>query len=127
MALDTTENLFSYGTLQSEAVQLATFGRRLAGKPDCLIGYRVTLIPISNHNPMATSGGTHHRNIEFTGIATDVVAGSVFAVTKHELEQTDAYERIADYERVVVQLASGDSAWAYLSASTQIAGAQHST
>jgi len=127
MALDTTENLFSYGTLQSEAVQLATFGRRLEGKPDCLLGYRVTLIPISNHNLMATNGGTHHRNIEFTGIATDVVEGSVFAVTKKELEQTDAYERIADYKRVRVQLVSGDSAWVYLSASTQIPGAQHST
>jgi hypothetical protein len=127
MALDTTENLFSYGTLQSEAVQLATFGRRLEGKPDCLIGYRVTLIPINNHNLMATTGGTHHRNVEFTGIATDVVEGSVFPVTKNELEQADAYERIANYKRVLVQLASGASAWVYLSASTQIPGAQHST
>ena len=131
MAPENTENLFSYGTLQSDAVQLATFGRRLDGTADRLIGYRVTLIPagipISNHNPMATNGGTHHRNIEFTGIATDVVEGSVFPVTKHELEQTDAYERIADYKRVLVQLASGDDAWVYLSASTQIPGAQHST
>ena len=44
MAFDDPENLFSYGTLQSVAVQLATFGRRLAGKADRLIGYRVTLI-----------------------------------------------------------------------------------
>jgi hypothetical protein len=131
MAFDDIENLFSYGTLQSEAVQLATFGRSLEGKPDQLIGYRVTLIPagipLGKHDVMATTGGTHHRNIEFTGIATDVVEGSVFPVTKHELEQTDAYERIADYKRVLVQLASGDSAWVYLSASTQIPGAQHST
>lgn len=34
MAFDDTENLFSYGTLQSEAVQLATFGRRLEGTVD---------------------------------------------------------------------------------------------
>ena len=26
-----TERLFSYGTLQTESVQLATFGRKLAG------------------------------------------------------------------------------------------------
>lgn len=119
MAFDDTENLFSYGTLQSEAVQLATFGRSLAGQPDRLIGYCVTLIPtgisISNHKLTATTGGTHHRNIQFTGIATDVVEGSVFPVTKHELEQTDAYERIADYKRVLVQLASGKTALVYLS------------
>jgi len=127
MAFDETENLFSYGTLQSEAVQLATFGRRLEGQPDQLIGYRITMTPISNHKLMATSSASHHRNIQFTGIASDVVAGFVFLVTKNELEYADAYERIADYERVVVQLASGQSAWVYLSTSTQNASAQLST
>jgi hypothetical protein len=43
------------------------------------------------------------------------VDGTVFIVTKDELELADAYERIADYERVLVQLASGNSAWVYLS------------
>ena len=114
MHFDDTENLFSYGTLQSEAVQLATFGRRLKGKPDRLIGYRVIMIPISNHKLMATTGGTHHRNIQSTGIASDVVEGTVFLVTKNELARTDAYERIADYERVLVQLESGVNAWVYL-------------
>ena len=40
------ENLFSYGTLQTDAVQLETFGRKLAGSPDVLSGYRLSLIPI---------------------------------------------------------------------------------
>ena len=31
--------LFSYGTLQQEAVQLATFGRLLRGSPDELVGF----------------------------------------------------------------------------------------
>src|SRR5205823_4255943 len=115
MAFDDTENFFSYGTLQSEAVQLATFGRRLEGTADRLIGYRVIMIPISNHKLMATTGGTHHRNIQITNSASDVVEGIVFLVTKNELERTDAYERIADFERVLVELASGESAWAYLS------------
>ncbi len=35
------ENLFSYGTLQSESVQLETFGRKLEGEPDTLPGYRL--------------------------------------------------------------------------------------
>jgi hypothetical protein len=41
-----TELLFSYGTLQLEAVQMATFGRRLAGTPDVLPGFVTTLLEI---------------------------------------------------------------------------------
>jgi hypothetical protein len=37
----TTEKLFSYGTLQYEAVQLDTFGRTLLGQKDVLLGYRL--------------------------------------------------------------------------------------
>ena len=117
MAPENTENLFSYGTLQSEAVQLATFGRRLDGKPDRLVGYQLTMIPVSNYKLSATAGATHHRNIQPTGSVSDVVEGTVFSVTKNELERTDAYERIADYKRVRVQLASGKSAWVYLNKS----------
>ena len=116
MPFDETENLFSYGTLQSETVQLATFGRRLEGLPDQLIGYRITMIPISNHKLMATSGATHHRNIQSTGSSSDIVEGSVFLVTRNEIKHADAYERIAAYKRVLVQLASGKTAWVYLSA-----------
>ena len=36
----TTELLFSYGTLQIEAVQLSTFGRKLVGTADELPGSR---------------------------------------------------------------------------------------
>ena len=60
MAFDDTENLFSYGTLQSEAVQLATLGRRLEGNADRLIGYRVIMLAISDHKP-GTNGASHHR------------------------------------------------------------------
>ena len=61
MAFDDIENLFSYGTLQSEAVQLATFGRRLEGKADRLIGYRVSMIPISARKC--------HRHIRFAEVS----------------------------------------------------------
>ena len=109
-----TENLFSYGTLQAETVQLATFGRRLNGKPDALVGYVVTTIPIRDQSVVASSGSTHYRNVRFTGVASDLVEGTVFTVTKEELEQADAYEKDADYERVRVQPRSGVSAWVYL-------------
>ncbi|HZS07658.1 MAG TPA: gamma-glutamylcyclotransferase family protein [Blastocatellia bacterium] len=109
-----TESLFSYGTLQAEAVQLATFGRRLEGRPDALVGYSLTMIPIRDQNVVATSGDTHYRNVQFTGIASDLVEGTVFRVTRKELEQADAYEEVADYKRVPVQLRSGMNAWVYL-------------
>ena len=109
----TTENLFSYGTLQLEAVQLSTFRRRLQGKPDTLVGYRATTIPIGDQDS-ALDGATHHRNIQFTGIDSDFVEGTVFKVSREELQQADAYEP-ADYERVRVRLKSGLDAWVYLS------------
>ena len=42
------EQLFTYGTLQLEEVQLETFGRRLEGRPDDLIGYRLVKITIED-------------------------------------------------------------------------------
>lgn len=38
-----TELLFAYGTLQLEAVQMSTFGRRLNGTSDALQGFELTL------------------------------------------------------------------------------------
>jgi Gamma-glutamyl cyclotransferase, AIG2-like len=108
-----TENLFSYGTLQLEAVQLSTFGRSLQGEPDVLVGYRLTTIPIRDQDS-TIGGSTHHRNLQFTGIDSDVVEGTVFKVSREELLQADEYEP-ADYERVGVRLKSGVDAWVYLS------------
>ena len=108
-----TENLFSYGTLQTDAVQLATFGRRLEGKPDALVGYSLAMIPIQDQNFVALSGAAHHRNIQFTGVASDLIEGTVFRVTKEEIEQADAYEP-TDYKRGLAQLRSGLKAWVYL-------------
>jgi gamma-glutamylcyclotransferase (GGCT)/AIG2-like uncharacterized protein YtfP len=108
-----TEHLFAYGTLQTETVQLSTFGRRLEGQPDSLVGYSLKMIQIEDQNFAATSGTAHHRNLQFTGSASDSVEGTVFKVTMKELEQADAYEP-ADYKRVRVQLRSGLKAWVYL-------------
>jgi len=109
-----TENLFSYGTLQDEAVQLATFRRSLEGRADALVGYRLTLIPIRDQAVLLAGSETHYRNIQFTGDASDVVEGTAFTVTKRELEQADEYEEPADYRRVRVRLRSGVDAWVYL-------------
>jgi len=100
--------------LQDKAVQLATFGRSLEGKTDSLAGYRVTMIPIGDQNVALARGATHYRNIEFTGVNSDIVEGMVFAVTKDELVQADAYELTAEYERVPARLSSGLSTWVYV-------------
>lgn len=112
-----TELLFAYGTLQTEPVQLSTFGRTLIGTRDALEGYRLKMIRIDDEDFVATSGTAVHRNLEFTGDATDAVEGTAFKVTQSELEQSDAYEP-AGYRRVLVQLRSGLNAWVYLQQSS---------
>ena len=107
------ESLFSYGTLQSEAVQLATFGRRLEGQRDALVGYNIVMIEIDDQDFVATSGTAHHRNLRFTGAASDVVEGTRLAITKAELDLADSYEP-SGYERIEVKLRSGSTAWVYM-------------
>jgi hypothetical protein len=58
--------LFSYGTLQQEDVQLATFGRRLTGVSDALVGYRQSMVAIQDPEVVRTSGKTHHPIVAFT-------------------------------------------------------------
>lgn len=114
---EATECLFSYGTLQLDAVQLATFGRLLAGQPDTLPGYRRELIRIDDPQVVATSGESHHPIIQPTGLMQDAVTGTVWRISAAELARADAYE-VDDYRRVAVTLASGIHAWVYISAAT---------
>lgn len=109
----TTRKLFSYGTLQLETVQLSTFGRRLDGRTDALVGYRLVMVRISDRDFVAKSGSADQRNLQFTGNDSDAVEGTVFEMTRDELERADEYEP-AGYERVLVQLRSGTKAWVYL-------------
>jgi hypothetical protein len=111
--VSSTEHLFSYGTLQLESVQLATFGRRLTGMPDALPGFQQTMIEIDDPDVVETSGETHHPIVAFTGKATDVVPGVVFVVSLDELRHADEYETSA-YRRIAVTLQSGVRAWVYV-------------
>jgi hypothetical protein len=47
--------LFAYGTLQQEDVQLATFGRRLTGVSDALVGYRQSMVAIQDPEVVRTT------------------------------------------------------------------------
>jgi hypothetical protein len=109
------EFLFSYGTLQLEAVQMATFGRPLAGTHDTLQGFELVGLKIDDQTVVAISGKTHHTMAKFTGRDSDVVSGTVFAVTPEEIQNADTYE-VAAVKRVPVVLQSGTRAWAYVDA-----------
>jgi hypothetical protein len=110
-----TERLFSYGTLQLEAVQMATFGRQLAGTRDALRGFELVSLKIEDARVVAISGKALHTMATFTGRASDVVSGTVFAVTPDEMRNADKYE-VAAVKRVAVVLESGVDAWAYVDA-----------
>jgi gamma-glutamylcyclotransferase (GGCT)/AIG2-like uncharacterized protein YtfP len=107
--------LFSYGTLQDKAVQLAHFGRELKGRPDAMLGYVQTWVEIVDPQVLATSGKTHHPIIKPGTDPNEEIAGTVFEITQAELEAADRYE-VADYKRVSVTLKSGAQAWVYVSA-----------
>ena len=115
LVLRRTELLFSYGTLQLEPVQLATFDRRLTGAHDTLPGFRLGQLEIKSDAVVATSGVATHPIVQATGNPLDLVAGMVFRITAAELAAADSYE-VDDYTRVRVTLASGTAAWVYAAA-----------
>jgi hypothetical protein len=107
--------LFSYGTLQQDAVQLSTFGRLLRGHADELVGFEESLKRIDDPQFVAASGRSHHAIVRFNGLDDCRVRGMVFEVTDAELAKSDAYEP-AGYARVAAVLASGKEAWVYADA-----------
>ncbi len=105
--------LFSYGTLQTPAVQLETFGRKLSGYDDQLLDYKLAMVEIQDQDVVALSGETHHP------IAipdpSERISGKVFKITAEELAHSDQYE-VKEYQRVLGQMASGEPAWVYVKA-----------
>lgn len=109
-----TEPLFSYGTLQQESVQLANFNRKLRGRIDSVLGWRMSTVQIRDPQVLAESGLAVHR-ILVPGAPADEVHGVVFDITPAELKAADGYET-DDYKRVKLKLRSGSEAWVYVSA-----------
>ena len=107
--------LFSYGTLQQEAVQLSTFGRRLRGWSDELLGFEQSVLRIEDPAFVAKSGKADHAIVRSNGRPESRVRGTVLEVTDAELAMADRYEP-AGYTRVQASLASGKQAWVYADA-----------
>jgi len=110
-----SEFLFSYGTLQLEAVQLATFGRLLEGSSDALSGFALALLKIEDPAVIAISGKSTHTVAKFTGRDSDEIPGTVFRVTPDDLRNADKYE-VDACKRIAVILRSGIRAWVYVDA-----------
>jgi len=111
-----TELLFSYGTLQQPEVQLATFGRELAGHRDAIVGFDLNYVTITDPHVVATSGSDRHPILRPTDRVDAHVDGMVFAISEAELAAADEYE-VDDYRRISVPLRSGVTAWIYVFAS----------
>lgn len=114
-ATEASVYLFSYGTLQDKAVQLANFGRELQGRQDAMLGYEQSWVEITDPQVLATSGKTHHPILRPGSASSAPIPGMVFLITPQELAAADSYE-VSDYKRVRVTLASGIEAWVYVSA-----------
>jgi gamma-glutamylcyclotransferase (GGCT)/AIG2-like uncharacterized protein YtfP len=110
--LTMSENLFSYGTLQQDNVQLKLFGRLLYGTKDILKGYRISTIEIMDEAFLSKG----EEKIQSTVIAStndnDRIEGTVFLISEKELFLADNYEP-ENYTRMEVMLASGKKAWVY--------------
>jgi len=105
-------NLFSYGTLQLEKVQLESFGRVLQGKEDVLSGYKIEQVEITDPVVLAKSEQKYHP-ILVEGQSSDTVCGTVFKISEEELAQADLYE-VDDYKRIAVELFSRTKAFVYV-------------
>ena len=108
--------IFSYGSLQEENVQLSTFGRRLEGRRDELVGFEPASVAIDDPAVVAALGKTHHANVAFNGSDASRVPGMVFEIGDAELAVVDAYEAPFGYGRIGAMLASGKRAWVYVHA-----------
>ena len=108
-------NLFSYGTLQKEKVQIELFGRLLNGSSDQLPGYKLSTVEIKDESVLQKSEEAFHPIAIATENVLDSIPGKVLEISPEELAMADSYET-ADYKRVQVKLQSGKSAFVYIAA-----------
>lgn len=106
-------NLFSYGTLQKEQVQIETFGRILQGEKDVLSGYKLNMLEITDPEVLRKSEQKYHPVLEFSGKNDDEVEGVLFEVTETEILQADEYE-VDDYKRIETVFKSGNKGFIYV-------------
>lgn len=107
-----SENLFSYGTLQKNEVQLELFGRLLHGTKDVLKGYKIASIEIKDETFLAKGEDKYQKTLVPSKDKEDIIEGTVFEISEAELLLADSYEP-DNYQRVKIRLKSGKDAWIY--------------
>ncbi len=107
------ENLFSYGTLQKEKVQMELFGRTLQGSADMLRGYKTATIEIMDESFLSKGEEKYQQTLIATADKNDIIKGTVLEITAKELLLADAYEP-DNYKRIKIVLDSGKEAWIYV-------------
>ncbi|MBT8237088.1 MAG: gamma-glutamylcyclotransferase [Croceitalea sp.] len=95
--------LFSYGSLQDEAVQLRIFKRKLIGIAAILYGYHLVENEYLGKFPVIYAS-TNSQN---------TVKGMVYEITKTELSLCDQYETDY-YKRINIVLPLHPQAWVYV-------------
>lgn len=111
--MELKHNLFSYGTLQLEKVQLASFGRKLEGKKDILKGFKLEKLQITDEAVLSVSNEEFHPIAIETKLLADQIEGTLYKISQKELEQADHYE-VSDYKRVEATFESGTKGWIYI-------------
>lgn len=104
--------LFSYGVFTQPAVHRRVYGRRLVGTLDALPGYRLRFVNVADETSDLLRLRRQPAAVP-TGDDADVVAGMLYEVSNLELAAVDAVNS-ALFERVWVELASGESAWVFV-------------
>lgn len=94
---------------------MRTYGRRLQGTTDSLVGYTQTSQEIEDPQRAAAHCRTHYANVVVATDPASTVEGTVFEITDEELLATDRYEALDNYARVETVLKSGTPAWLYVS------------
>ncbi len=107
------EYLFSYGTLQLEAVQIAIYGRKLYGTADVLDGYEIEQLEVLDKSVLQKSKKQFHPIAVASKNKSSSIQGVIFEITRQELWETDKYE-VMDYKRVLKVFRSGKEAWVYV-------------
>lgn len=107
------ENLFSYGTLQKDEVQIELFGRLLGGTKEVLRGFKIATIEITDANFLAKGEDRFQKTLIRTNDENDSVEGVSLEFTREELLLADGYEP-ENYKRLKVKLESGAKAWIYV-------------
>jgi len=108
-----SENLFSYGTLQKDSVQIELFGRLLTGAKDVLEGYKLVSIEITDEAFLAKGEEKFQLTLIRSKDSADIIEGTVFEISHEELTFADRYEP-DNYRRAKVGLRTGKEAWVYI-------------